>query len=481
MKRVRTLLLLVLIVSGITNLNAQKEKYIDPENTASNRNGSISNPWANFDEVYWEENTTYYLKRDTRLNIDKRIAPQAANVTLDAYGDGKKPVIHATAKFKMIESIKGNLTVKNLEMKSDDRTAICAISHWYNGSLKVDNCEFHGMEWGIRIFNTDTRNYITNTTIYNTWDDGIYTENTNGITVEGCHIYESNMGYFEGPETVAGGDNIQISNDQGYSIIRNNILDRSASGNKFCLIIGEGITKEGGGNRQDSALVENNTFIGSNFDLYPDYNATSGIYVKSSMRSLIVRGNTFRGFVSGYSVITYAGFPVYFQNNVFETEATAIVLPSDATAYIANNVFSNGSTDPTINVGAATAEVKNNRFYVTEGTDHVLYVYSNGTLMESNNEYIYGTYTGGKISVDESFSPAVYPNPARSGEIIQLDSQDETVSSVELITPAGQIRGMEVNSSGSFYLPADIAPGVYFLRILSDKRSEFKTRIVVFR
>lgn len=378
----------------INGLYSQSVYYIDPTNSNSNPNGSLSNPYKSWYQVPWKDNTVYYQKRGTTFNSDKPIVPRAKNVTFDAYGSGNKPKIVGNGDYKLIESYHGSFTIKNFELSSVNRSAICAVSHWYEGELKVDNCLFHSLSWGIRIFLTTGKNVISNTVIHNIWDDGIYTEDNRNIEIFGCHIYNVNMGYFDGPETVAGGDCIQISNDQGYSYIHNNILDRSGAGGKFCLIIGEGESGNDPANAIDSARVENNTFIGSNYNLYPlegahNPNATTGIYVKSSIRKLVVKGNRFEKIENGYGVITYAGYPSEFRNNFFEVNTTSIYLAGTSNSVLIDrNEFRNNSSESIIRVGASTVHSTYNTFYVDPSTEHVYFIYSNGTLTEQNNTYL---------------------------------------------------------------------------------------------
>ncbi len=389
-----TLILLFLLTGLRTPL--QSVFYIDPGNKLDRlQTGSREHPWSDWQRVKWTEGGTYLQKRGTVYFARKPIHPKAGNVIMDAYGEGADPVIRANGKFKIIESNQGPFSLKNFEIRCDDVRSLSAISHWYTGPLLIENCKIHHSYWGIRLFHCKEDIRIINTEISDTWDDGIFAQNIGNIKLSECHIFDVNQGYFMEAEVLSGGDCIQIAGKQGATVLRNNIFDHSSSGGKFCVIAGEDYKE---GEKPDAnphtLIVENNVFIGSNFRKYPvegahNPNSTTGMYLKSSIRDLIISGNEFGKFENGYGVISFNNHLVSIENNKFEVASTSIYLAStEARVSIQNNEFKNSSTFSVIVVGTNEVEAMNNTFYLSPETERLFYTYSNGNLKSHNNKVI---------------------------------------------------------------------------------------------
>jgi hypothetical protein len=370
--------------------------YIDPENTNErNQDGSREYPWSDWQKVEWIEGGTYLQKRGTEYFALKPVHPTAGSVTMDAYGEGARPVIRANAKFKIIESNQGAFTIRNFEIYSEDVRSLSAISHWYSGPLLIENCLIHHSYWGIRIFHIKEDIKIMNTEIHNTWDDGIFAHNIGNIELSGCHIHDVNQGYFMEAEVLSGGDCLQVAGNQAFIWLHNNIFDHSTAGGKFCVIVGEDYKPgEERDSLPDKLRVENNIFIGSNFRKYPlegshNPNSTTGMYVKSSLEELVITGNQFRQIDNGYGMISYNDSPAEIANNSFEVASTSIYLASrEAKVNIQDNEFRNSSSRPVIVTGANEVKASGNVFHLAPETERIFYTYSRGDLKVSNNKVI---------------------------------------------------------------------------------------------
>jgi len=345
--------------------------YIDPSSTSTaTPDGSLDKPFTSWDDVTWVANSTYLQKRGTTCEASKGIKPPVDYITLGAYGTGARPIIKSLIgdRAKAIEFGNKSITVKDLEVYSTN-DIVCAILLGGEGPHVINNCVLHDCSWGIRVFNLAGKLTISNSEIYDTGDDGIYTEDTEDIDIFGCHIHHVNSDL---PiRETAGGDCIQITGQQGNLHIYNNYLDHSAFGRKFCLIIGSAYTDN---DTPHKALVENNVMIG-----YQDSEeVTSGVYLKATIEHLTFRYNTVKN------------------------AATGIWLNAKTTAY--NNVFIGCSEGVTINSGIE-AEIYNNTFYnnvIGVGTNYgsIGYLYNNVFVRGSKTEKYLSLF--GDITTDKN-------------------------------------------------------------------------------
>ncbi len=81
--------------------------YIDPT-AADDGDGSLSNPYNNWESVAWASGNTYLQKRDTEycqtINVCAS-GTEDAWIVLDAYGSGAKPKLTITGPKGLVESI----------------------------------------------------------------------------------------------------------------------------------------------------------------------------------------------------------------------------------------------------------------------------------------------------------------------------------------------------------------------------------------
>lgn len=341
--------------------------YIDPSSTSTEApDGSIEKPFKTWDDMSWVSNSTYLQKRGTICELSRVIKPTVNDIILGAYGTGERPIIKSMVgnRAKAIEFTKSRITIKDLNIYSTN-DIVSAILLGGTGPHVIDNCLLHDCSWGIRVFNLTNKLTISNCEIYNIGDDGIFTKNTEDIEIYGCYIHHVNADLPE--RSTAGGDCIQITGEQGYLYIHDNILDHSHFGRKFCLIIGSAYEHR---DVPHAALVENNVMTG----YFDGEEVTSAIYVKKTIEYLT------------------------FRYNIINSAATGVWTKADA--IIHNNIFTDCNEGVTINSGQ-TVKVYNNTFfnnYNSIGSNYgsVGYIYNNifarGDLTQTYIEF-YGDIT----------------------------------------------------------------------------------------
>jgi len=364
--KMRKCLALLLILGFCTALNAQNIVYIDPENSSdAHEDGSINHPYDSWHDVTWLDGYTYLQKRNTRFVTTESIQPNASNIKIGAYGVGKKPAIEGNMEVKIIDVYNHVVTIENFEIYAAYQSPVSGISvAGESAKIIIDSCIIHDAEWGIRIMNINQKSIIRNTIVYNTQDDGIFTQNIHDIDILNCYVYNVNLLWHTDIDA-SGGDCIQLAGDHGYAYIAGNTLDHSSTGKKFCLIIGSA-SPDG---HADSVLLEDNILIGN------AENGTTGIYVKASIEKLILNRNTITN--CSYGIITYSEYPLIMKNNRFYENKKSVYLTYFANAFIFNNTFYNDAEAMVYGSHACDVELYNNLFYLTNETSQVYEIYGN--------------------------------------------------------------------------------------------------------
>jgi len=133
--------------------------------------------------------------------------------------------------------------------------------------IRFIGCHLHGGNYATWI-RPSSGGYIDellfdDCTIHHTNDDSLYIYKAHGLTVQNSLIHHSNMNW-KAPETsqkVAAGDGMQLILTDRV-LIDNNTIDRSHTGNKFCIIFTGSAGSNGTPKVQDNFInIFNNTFI----------------------------------------------------------------------------------------------------------------------------------------------------------------------------------------------------------------------------
>ena len=368
--------ILVILLLVQLALVGQTTIYIDPTNTASGQNGTITNPYSSWSQVSFTNGNIYLQKRGTTFNTTGNLTITGRNnITLGAYGTGNRPKIIKTSAGGYVVDMTtvSNCIVRDLEISSTANATAAVLIDGYSTNISpnnlIDNCELHSCEWGVRIISMAPGNRILNSIIHNTGDDGIYAKDITDIEIGYCNIYDVNMKYFINPDqSYSPGDNIQlVSLYDLYFNIHHNILDHSSSGNKFCFIVaGETYT----------GLVEYNTMTGNSGSV------TSCLYFGHTSGSVIVRYNTLQD--GNYGIYSYVyDLQLYYNKILRNNQGVTVMTNHNLTAK--NNVFYNNLGASISSISNTSVTSKNNIFYLSGGSSRA---YScNSTIISNYNNF----------------------------------------------------------------------------------------------
>ncbi len=299
--------------------------HIDPANTDDpGRDGSIDHPFISFEEVTWENNQVYALKRGTTLHTGT-VMIFADSVTLASYGEGERPVINSSSDLHAVSTAwegSHNITIRDIEVYAPEASS-CVIFRTNSTNGKVINCKLHGAEWGLRALNHIDGLYVYNTEIFDIADDGMFIKNTQNIEIAHCYIHRVNQNWQppETPEGEAAGDGIQFYLCNNWHV-HHNIIDRSDTGNKFCFI--------------SNNPSQNNGILEKNLLIAPAKGGGAAVYIGDGT-GLVIRYNHIKGpgFSPFYSHAS--GLKIYY--NVFRNFSGPLL--SGGSAEIFNNLFYN--------------------------------------------------------------------------------------------------------------------------------------------
>lgn len=237
-------------------------------------------------------------------------------------------------------------TLQNLDISGGN---ICIYVRSYGADNTIIRCTLHDCTYGIWLrSNNDTYDYNSGFTvkycrIYNTQNDGYYGYKMHSPKLLYSIIYRNNM-LWKAPETdqkIASGDGVQwilVDNP----VIDGNIFDRSATGNKFCLIIS-------GTNdvRPNTWQISNNTFILP----IKTGQGGAGIYIYDLKASTVVKFdfNTVTGAMAGIKFNSLGTFKS--SGNEYKGLTIGIELQKkDAKGYSVSDSFVNCARKTTANV-----------------------------------------------------------------------------------------------------------------------------------
>jgi hypothetical protein len=156
------------------NIIRKKENvYIDPSRKNDPaENGSESHPFNSWKDVTWADGNTYLQKKGTIAVVDN-IVIGAANITLDAYGNGELPVITSTTNTHLLSSFeKTNITISNLHFKSPNAESCLYFLGATCNNIQVSHCTLEGNSNAIRV--TDGKKFTFRHNTISSKDIGIY-------------------------------------------------------------------------------------------------------------------------------------------------------------------------------------------------------------------------------------------------------------------------------------------------------------------
>ncbi|KAF0195991.1 MAG: cadherin [Bacteroidetes bacterium] len=434
--KLRFLILTILLVVFYTTLLFSATIYIDPTNTATGQNGTITNPYSSWNQVSFVNGNIYLQKRGTTFNTAGEIAfTGRTNITLGAYGTGNRPRILSSGSGYIVSlTSASNCIIQDLEISSTGNATSAIMIDGYGTAISannlISNCELHSCEWGIRIISQAPGNRILNCIVHNTGDDGIYAKDILDIEIGYCNVYDVNMKYFINPDqSYSPGDCVQlVSLYDLYFNIHHNTLDHSSSGNKFCFIVA-GETYSG--------LVEYNTMIGNSESV------TSCLYFGHTSGTVTVRYNTLQD--GNYGIYSYV-YDLQLHYNKIIRNYQGVTVMSNHNLTALNNVFYNNTTAGISSISNTSVTSRNNIFYLLGSTARayscnstVVSNFNNFNTQQSNFLNSYSTLaswqSGTGNDLNSFIGNPLFVNPAIDNYCLQASSPCvNTGSNVNLTT-----------------------------------------------
>jgi hypothetical protein len=338
--------------------------YINPEYNAGNNDGSYKEPYKSWDDISVKSNTVYLIKRSTKLILIRPVnIPGKSNIFLGAYGDGSKPEIRTNSADKIMNVTHSkNVTISNISMSGNGGTTYCLRVLGESSNVRIVNCIFSGAIWGIRLIGFENGNqpaniHIKRSRIFNIGDDGIFAQNVHDMHIDSCDIRKVNQKWFRvgKSESQAPGDGIQMDRCRNISIT-NSTIDRTDTGNKFCIIA----------NRTTNGQIKNNILKG------PLKKGSGGasIYFGYGSDSMKVVNNQI--YSSPCGIYSHARNNFVYRNIVEKNCVGAWFIDINE-AMILNNTFWNNP----IALKGSELRVFNNIFYASSLNDHLMHIQKN--------------------------------------------------------------------------------------------------------
>ncbi|MEZ5196716.1 MAG: right-handed parallel beta-helix repeat-containing protein [Bacteroidales bacterium] len=201
------------------------------------------------ESINFESNKTYLLKSGFVYEVSKPIRfSNLQNVTLTSSENENLPEIRYTgdedSDLVYIRASR-NIRIENLKLTGSFNNSIVHISGHYStdapptNHTTIRNCEISKAFNGIRSLPYSTKCdtiTIIDCNIHHLTDDGVFIADCDFVKVQGCHIWHVNLNWNKG--RVNSGDCIHLTGNCSNWIIKNNVLDRRLTSNKFCFIYG---------------------------------------------------------------------------------------------------------------------------------------------------------------------------------------------------------------------------------------------------
>lgn len=370
--------------------------YIDFDNSASGRDGSIANPYNSWSEVTLASDTEYKIKAGTSWTSSSSLTLNGlTNVVITIYGSGDQPEFNYTGSSHAVNlvdchscdlgffDVNGGTGTASLFRCVGNSGAYASGNVLRSSSLyNAHNSSNAG--FGVFTDYTDNLRCIAVSVDNVALDGGYLTRSTNFSWIGGT-LTRMNQRYLENTnETVSNGDGIQLDGNYDGFHISGLTIDRSDSGtgNKFCIIC-------------NNAGVDTYTGIIEGCIFKTNANVATAIHLHRT-NGVIVRYNRFEGATQGISLQGASCTNTLIHHNLFYDCTTGIRVLRNYTAIVPNgpstgNKFFNNVfyhvTEHHIWSDGATIETRNNIHLRAGDSGVALYNFSGSTFTISNNCY----------------------------------------------------------------------------------------------
>ena len=402
----------------ISILPSANTYFIDPS-VATNGDGSRTSPYKSWSNVTFTAGKNYLQKRGTEDTITARVSiNNLDNIIIGAYGNNfDRPKIkgwNLTGSSNGAMGLSGNNNIIR-DLDIDAKLSTSGIYSGGGNNNQIDNCRIQNSEWGLRTMNAATGFKILNSEIAYTGDDGHYSQNRNSLEIAFNYIHNVNQHWNENSywyagktEALAAGDGIQLNGTVFDFNIHHNIIDRSDTDNKFCVIVSP-----------LSSTTDTHGLLEHNYcKLRPDSNE-SGFYLFRGLVGVKVRYNTF---VDDTGIWSHSP-DLLIAYNIFNN--SRIFIGDNGASYkVYNNVFYDIPANlAAVSLWTDNVDMKNNIFYFTNDTSTGLQTSSQHTILHDNNLFypnFRGTY--GQAANDIVSNP-LFIDAANGDFRLQTESQ----------------------------------------------------------
>jgi hypothetical protein len=288
------------------------------------------------------DNTTLLFKRGSTITTGTNYINGISSFIAASYGTGTKPLLETAGIVFRIYNNSHNPIVRDLSFTTSEPSlsdpgslyanwgaAIYASGH--TGTLQVLHCEMHHLTNGITDVSGDFEDAENSTHKWNTIHDiaqeGIFCKLISGTTtISNNRIERINLLWFENQtEAVSSGDGIQAYQTH-RTIVQHNYIDRSYTGNKFCIIVD---TYSTGTSGEGQAAEE--VDISHNFGSRSQYFVMTGVSEDIKYHyNIIIRGQIRDSNAAVYNNVFYGpvtcltgghGAEEFYNNIVYFTES----------------------------------------------------------------------------------------------------------------------------------------------------------------
>jgi len=344
------IMILVFLPYGVLG-EGEQVKYVDASNVDDpRRDGTQAHPFVSLREAGISSHTFYYMKRSTRYVLARPVIISGKeNIQISAYGEGENPLLYAGELKKGIDvQNSSRITLSNLTLEGSRDTDFLFRVIGNSSDVLVNGCSFQNAVWGIRLMGFNQESHIQDVRIQGCdisqmGDDGIFANQVDGLVIDSCRISQVNQKWFYAgrQQHESPGDAIQIGQSRNFTISDCRI-DRSDTGNKFCIIV----------SHSQSGRITGNRLKGPS----PQGEGGAGLYLGDGTDSIEVTYNDIA--LSPAGIYNKSRNSLIYRNIIRHNE-TGLWSGSREECLVVNNTFYNNR----LSIGGDRLKVTNNIFY----------------------------------------------------------------------------------------------------------------------
>lgn len=374
--------------------------YIDFDNSASGRDGSIENPFNSWSEVSLASDTEYKIKAGTSWTSSSALNLSGlSNVIITIYGTGDQPEFNYTGSGYAVNlenchdcdlgffDVNGATSTSGL-VRCIGNSSVYASGNSFRSMNLYNAHNSNNAGFGVTGDYNDGLSFI-GVNVDNVALDGGYLVRCNNLTILGGTWTRVNQRYLENKnETISNGDGLQLDGSYDNFHISGLTIDRSDSGtgNKFCFIANNGT--DATHNNSYTGIIEGCIFK-------TNANVHTAIHIHRGA-NIIIRYNRFEGLTRAIRLQGASVSNTLIHHNVFYNLINGVGIgcnystnlpngPATGTK-VFNNVFYNVNTYH-VWLDQSNVEHRNNIHLRAADSGVAIYNYGGGSWTITNNCY----------------------------------------------------------------------------------------------